>query len=86
MAGEDPPCAGCDYGDCPELMEANAEAWELWLSVNTQWRAGGLGIVGLDYPAVWAMAERLEIEVGNCVMGKIRALERMVLQEASKEK
>ena len=67
-------------------MDANAEAWELWLSVNTQWRAGGMGIVGLDYPAVYAEAARLEIEVSNCVMGKIRALERAVLQEAAKEK
>ncbi len=60
-------------------MPQNAETWELWLSVNTQWRAGGMGIVGLDYPAVWAMAARLEIEVSNCVMMKIQALERAVL-------
>jgi len=67
-------------------MAENAEVWELWLSVNTQWRAGGMGIVGLDYPAVWAMAERLEIEVSNCVMGKIRALEHYVLGEMAKKK
>jgi len=62
-------------------MEANAETWELWLSVNTQWRAGGLGIVGLDYPAVYAEASRLEIEISNCVMNKIRALERFMLNK-----
>lgn len=66
-------------------MAENAEAWELWLAVNTQWRAGGLGIVGLDYPAVWAMAARLEIEVGNCLMRKIQGLEREVLAQMSDE-
>ncbi len=62
-------------------MEENSEAWELWLEVNTQWRAGGMGIVGLDYPAVYREAERLEIEVSNCTMLKIKALERHVLEK-----
>lgn len=44
-----------------------------------------MGIVGLDYPAVWAMAERLEIEVGACMMGKIQALENFVLSELAKK-
>ena len=67
------------------MIAANADAWELWLSVNTQWRGGGMGIVGLDYPAVWAMAERLEIEMSNCVMGKIRALENAVLMKMAND-
>jgi len=62
-------------------MDENAEAWGLWCSVNTQWRGGGMGIIGLDYPAVYAEARRMEIEVSNCVMGKIRVLERFVLGE-----
>lgn len=60
-------------------MDENADAWELWLWVNTQWRAGGMGIVGLDYPAVYLVAGQLGIEMSTCLMGKIRALENAVL-------
>jgi hypothetical protein len=66
-------------------MAENVETWELWLSVNTQWRGGGMGIIGLDYPAVYLEAARLEIEVSHCVMGKIRALEHYVLSEMAKK-
>lgn len=66
------------------MLDENAETWELWLAVKTQWRAGGMGIVGLDYPAVWAVADRMQIEVSNCVMSKIRALEDFVLGQLAK--
>lgn len=62
-------------------MDANTEALELWMEVNTQWRAGGMGVVGLDYPAVYQEAARLGIEISNCTMAKVKALERHSLQE-----
>ena len=65
-------------------MEQNAEAWELWQMVNTQWRAGGMGIIGLDYPAVWTMAKMIEIEMTPCLMMKIQKLEYAVLESMNK--
>ena len=57
------------------------DAWVLWLAVQTQWRAGGFGIVGLDYPALFQIAERMGIEVSVCTMKKIQALERGELEK-----
>jgi len=56
------------------------------LEVQTQWRAGGLGVVGLDYTAVYAEAARLEIECSVCTMRKIKVLEREVLRDMAKDK
>ena len=50
MRGAEPKCAGCDWN--PDLMAENVDAWELWLNIHTQWRAGPAGAIGLDYPAV----------------------------------
>lgn len=60
-------------------MDANQEALELWMAVRTQFRGAGMGVIGLDYPAVYLEAERLEIELTPRVMGKIKALERVEL-------
>jgi hypothetical protein len=65
-------------------MPENDEALELWLAVRTQWRAAGFGLVGLDYPAVERMAERLEIELSFCMLRKIQALERYSLDDNGK--
>ena len=60
-------------------MTQNADAWELWLEVQTQWRGGGVGIIGLDYHAVYREAARIGIELSNCTMRKIKVLERLAL-------
>lgn len=65
-------------------MEENAEAWELWQAVQTQWRASGFGLIGLDYVAVNQEAIRLQIDLSNCLMQKIRALEHHTLKEQAK--
>lgn len=44
-----------------------------------------MGIVGLDYPAVYAEAKRLGLETSVCTMRKIKRLERAVLTALSKE-
>lgn len=56
-------------------MEENNEALELYVSVRTQWRGAGMGIIGLDYVALHQAARRLEIDLSPCVMAKISALE-----------
>lgn len=66
-------------------MPENLEAWELWKAVRTQWRSGGLGANGLDYPAVYLVAGTLEIQVSRCTLSKIQALERFELDQHKPE-
>lgn len=65
-------------------MEENEDAWELYLAVRTQWRASGLGPIGLDYGAVHREAARMGIELSECTMRKLRRIEQAVLEEAAK--
>jgi len=52
--------------------------------VQTQWRVGMGGPVGLDYPAVWLVAETLGIEMHQANMWRIKALEKEALAHARK--
>jgi len=54
-------------------------AWALWAASQTQWRVGVGGPIGLDYPAVWLVAESLGIEMHAANLSRIRALEREAL-------
>ena len=53
-------------------------------AAGTQWRATGFGVVGLDYPAVFAVAERMGMEIDEEMMHRIRAVERVELTEQAK--
>lgn len=66
-------CDSCEWGS--PLFPENEEAFELWLSVRTQWRASGFGLVGLVYSEVRAAARRLDIDLSPCTDRKIRVLE-----------
>lgn len=42
-------------GDVHYLWPDNVAAWQAWISVQTQWRVGGMGgATGLDYAGVRA--------------------------------
>lgn len=69
----------------PEIMVENVEVLELWNDVNTQWRAGGMGIVGLDYREVRERAEELDIDMSECVWRKIKILENKILEKQYKK-
>ena len=73
----DPPmdCITCDLGRPPDLLPANEDAWALWLAVRTQWRGGGMGVIGLDYAEVRWWASELEVDLSPAMWRKIRALE-----------
>ena len=47
--------------------------------MQTQWRAGMGDPIGLDYPAVWLVAETMGVEMHEANLGRIRALEREAL-------
>jgi hypothetical protein len=47
----------------------------LWQAVQTQWRAAGFGLIGLDYAEVRRWAEELDIVMTPGLWSKIRQLE-----------
>ena len=55
------------------------EAWDLWQSVMTQWRASGFGLIGLDYPAVLLVAGLQGITLNDAVLQKLQVLESWML-------
>jgi len=61
MHRQRPPCGRCEWR-APKLKAGNEEIWELWLALQTQWRAGAAGLIGLDYPAVPVAARALGVE------------------------
>lgn len=71
-------------GEGPELADENFEAWVLWNEVKTQWRSTAFDLIGLDYNAVAAEAKRLDIELTQCTMKKIKALEENILSRQKK--
>jgi len=68
----------------PDLMPENVEAFELWEETNTQWRAGGMGIIGLDYGEVRIWARELDIDLSQCMWRKIKTLEAKALDKQYK--
>ena len=71
-------CPQC-VNACPELLPENDEALELWRASGSQWRAGGMGVIGLDYPAVFLVADKLDIDVDHVMLHKIQAMEQAAL-------
>jgi hypothetical protein len=57
------------------LTADNAEAWELWQTVRTQWRGAGFGVIGLDYGVVFEMADRMSVDWTPAMHRKLMALE-----------
>ena len=78
-------CRSCEYGQGPILREENLDAWELWNLAQTQWRASGFGLVGLDYNAMLKMADLAEIPLTIPTLHKIQALEGAVLESQNKK-
>jgi hypothetical protein len=67
------------------LQVENIDAWELWQSVATQWRASAFGLVGLDYQSVLLVAGLLGITLNDAVMAKVQELECWTLTRMAQE-
>ena len=68
-------CNTCEYRQ-PELDQANYDVWYLYQAVCTQWRTlAYVGRTGLDYNAVYAVADTLGIDITPAVLEKLRAIE-----------
>lgn len=50
-----------DFGDF-EVWPENMPAINLWNSISTQWRMGGMGgFIGLDYNVLFARMDRMKL-------------------------
>lgn len=57
--------------------------WALYEACQTQWRSGGFGVIGLDYPTLFMVADRMSIKVDELMLEKLRQLEFLVLKKQS---
>lgn len=64
----------------PPLLPVAADAWLLWCRCATQWRVG-MALVGLDYNALFKVAEVYGITVTPLILESIQALEADRLKE-----
>lgn len=67
------------------MLEENVETYQLWRYCNTQLLTSFGGVIGIDYNAVFKVAEVLCIEVTPAVLAKIRALEDVMVKEVNKD-
>jgi hypothetical protein len=80
QTGKKENCPNCEYNR-PDLIPENQEAWELWIGVGTQWRAGAFSLVGLDYNALYLVADTLLIDMTPAMLYKIQFLEHQSLKK-----
>jgi len=63
------------------LLPENIPVWNLWLLVQTQWRVGGIALIGLDYAAVFRVAELYGLQMTPQVFEGLQCLEYDTLEE-----
>jgi hypothetical protein len=76
-----------DYETDPvELWPENQPAFDLFCSVQTQWRVGMSGATGLDYVPLFHLMERLELskEAWQQMFDDVRVIESAALAEMNK--
>jgi len=69
--------------DEPEHYEVEAEAWpalQVFLTVQTQWRSGPSGLLGLDYNAVRWVMELQRIADPLAVLDDLQTIEARVVE------
>jgi hypothetical protein len=69
-----------------ELWPENIEAIEVFFSIQTQWRVGPAGFVGYDYAGVMAALQFMGLPHSKDLFGKIRTMERAVLNLLAEDK
>jgi len=67
----------------PELLPENVDWWALWSAVQTQWRASGFGLIGLDYVAARCVAETMGLTWDEDALVMLSLLEAKELRAQS---
>jgi len=78
-------CAKCEYGIPPALIPENQDAWRIWNEIQTQWRAGAAGVIGLDYKTIKTACIETGIKYTRALKLKIMACEGQVLKCLSRQ-
>lgn len=68
-----------------QVWPENWQALELFIGCETQWRTGPAGLLGLDYPAVLAMANLWKMDRVQETMADVQIIEATILAQLSKE-
>ena len=72
-----------------DIYEVIPEAWEaveMFLHVQTQWRADSGVVMGLDYNAVKWMFDLLEVKKPLELLGDLQVIEAKVVETISKRR
>jgi hypothetical protein len=69
----------------PEFGETEEEFLYVWRYANTQWRVSSMGPVGIDYQAVFKIAETFGVDVDETFIRRLKAIELAEIQDMHKE-
>lgn len=78
-------CEGCEY-EMPKLDEESQEIFHIFMQVQTQWRSGGFGVIGLDYGVLFKIANIYGYEITPAFMRYIAACEQTALRMINEER
>ncbi|MBD3812717.1 MAG: DUF1799 domain-containing protein [Betaproteobacteria bacterium] len=69
-----------------ELWPENAEPFGVFIALQTQWRAGAQGVVGLDYSAIEPVLRLQQIDTARwpALFDDLRVMERAALKVINK--
>lgn len=73
-----------DYMPEIEVWECIADSFAFYGRIDSQWRCGPGGIIGLDYNVIPMMAEIYGVEVNQYLMQDIAVMEAAALKEIHK--
>ena len=91
-SGDDAAAFGLELPDLEskaEHCEVWPEAWpavNLFLKVQTQWRGGASGIIGLDYQAVRWLMELYEFDDQRTMLEDLQVIEARVIETVNSRK
>ena len=91
-SGDDAAAFGLELPDLEskaEHCEVWPEAWpavDLFLKVQTQWRGGASGIIGLDYQAVRWLMELYEFNDQRTMLEDLQVIEARVIETVNSRK
>jgi hypothetical protein len=91
-SGDDAAAFGLELPDLEskaEHCEVWPEAWpavDLFLKVQTQWRGGASGIIGLDYQAVRWLMELYEFDDQRTMLEDLQVIEARVIVTVNSRK
>jgi hypothetical protein len=91
-SGDDAAAFGLELPDLEskaEHCEVWPEAWpavDLFLKVQTQWRGGASGIIGLDYQAVRWLMDLYEFDDQRTMLEDLQVIEARVIETVNSRK